>query len=73
MHTADEISGDFSVAVQGYRILGGKKAYPLRSMAWSGNLHEVFRKIVCVGSDLRFYGDRGSPSLWVEEGSLSGE
>lgn len=73
MHTADPISGDFSVGMQGFLIEKGKKKQPIRSMALTGNLHEFFSKIVDVGSDLRFYGQFGAPTVLIEEASVSGE
>lgn len=73
VHTADPISGDFSVGVQGYLIRGGKKSQPVRSVALAGNLHQLFANIDSVGSDLKFYGETGSPSILIREASISGE
>ena len=72
MHTADPISGDFSVGMQGFLVEKGEKR-PVRSMALTGNLHEFFSKIIDVGSDLRFYGSFGAPTISIEEASVSGE
>lgn len=73
MHTANPISGDFSVGAVGFYIKNGKIAYPVREIAIAGNILELFNKIDAVGSDLRFYGKIGSPSLRIQEMSISGK
>lgn len=73
MHTANPISGDFSVGAVGFYIKNGKIAYPVREIAIAGNILELFNKIDAVGSDLRFYGKIGAPSLRIKELSISGK
>ncbi|MBI1910135.1 MAG: TldD/PmbA family protein [Deltaproteobacteria bacterium] len=71
-HTIDPFSGDFSVGATGFWIEKGEKAFPVRGVAIAGNLHEIFKKSVEVGADLRFYESIGSPTLWVEELQVAG-
>jgi len=73
LHTANPISGDFSVGAQGFEIRGGEIARPLKQIAVSGNLKEVMAQVKEVGSDLRFAFKMGSPSLWIEEMNIAGE
>lgn len=73
MHTADEISGDFSVGVQGQLIKRGQKAGAMRSMAMTGNLHELFNRVVKVGGGVSFFGAIGAPAILVDQVSLSGD
>jgi len=63
MHTANPISGDFSVGVEGLWIEGGKIQGPFRGMTMAGNIRDFLRILEEVGSDLRFFGSFGSPSL----------
>lgn len=72
MHTADEVSGDFSVGIQGLRIRG-QKTSPIRQMVFSGNLFEMLSDVVAVGGNLKFYGAYGAPSLLIKKAQLSGE
>jgi PmbA protein len=72
MHTANPISGDFSVGIAGLWIEGGKVAYPVREGAIAGNLISIFSGIDAVGSDLRFVGRLGAPSLLLKPISVSG-
>jgi PmbA protein len=73
IHTADPISGDFSVGIAGFWVEGGKRSFPLKGMALSGNLIDLFKKVKLVGSDLRFLGHVGSPSLLLDQMDVSGE
>jgi hypothetical protein len=50
VHTADPVSGDFSFGITGRRINRGKLDLPVRGMAVSGNLFELFRGVKCVGT-----------------------
>lgn len=72
LHTADPISGDFSVGVTGLWIEKGETAFPVRGIAISGNLIELFKNVDAVGSDLKFYGPFGSPSLRVSKLNVAG-
>lgn len=73
MHTADAISGDFSVGVQGFWVKNGKQDHPVRSVALTGNLHDLFAKVSFVAADLKFGDNIGSPSLLISEASVAGE
>jgi PmbA protein len=73
MHTANPISGDFSVGVSGHWIENGNFVKPVRSMAIAGNWRELLLGITAVGSDLRWVGGIGAPTICIGEMSLSGE
>ena len=73
MHTANSISGDFSVGAAGFWIEKGKKAYPVREIAIAGNILDVMKNVDAVGGDLRFSGRIGSPSLRIKELSIGGK
>jgi len=73
VHTANPISGDFSLGVSGLWIKGGKISFPVRGVVISGNIMDLFRSVKKVGSDLRFYGRIGAPTLMIEEMSVSGK
>jgi PmbA protein len=72
VHTIDSVSGDFSLGATGFMVEAGEKAYPVRGMAISGNLLELFSGVECVGGDLRFIGSTGAPSLLFSEVDASG-
>lgn len=72
IHTSNPISGDFSVGVSGFLIKNGKITTPVNGIAIAGNVMTLFNRVVAVGSDLRFYGHTGSPSVMIEEMDISG-
>jgi len=72
MHTANAISGDFSVGVSGTWLRSGEPDHPVKGMALAGNILTMFRRVGGVGSDLRLFGTIGAPSLLVEGLTLSG-
>jgi PmbA protein len=72
LHTVDPISGDFSLGCSGDWVERGRKVHPVKSIAIAGNLFELFRRVIGVGDDLRFFGGVGAPSLLIEELLFSG-
>jgi PmbA protein len=72
-HTANHISGDFSVGATGFWIEKGRTVYPVREITIAGNILDLMKHVDAVGSDLRFSGRIGSPSLRVKELSISGK
>ncbi len=73
IHTADPISGDFSVGAAGIRFERGEAKEPVRGFAVSGNILTLLRQVTEAGSDFRWFGNVGSPSLAVSEIAVGGE
>ena len=73
IHTADPVSGDFSVGASGIRIEGGKLAGPLHGFAVSGNVLDLLGKVESAGSDFRWFGSVGAPSLLVGRIAVGGD
>lgn len=63
IHTADPVSGDFSVGASGIRFDGGEGREPVRGFAVSGNILALLARVAEAGSDFRWFGNVGSPSL----------
>mgnify|MGYP000698835402 CR=1 FL=1 len=72
MHTANPISGDFSVGATGFWIEQGKMSYPVRGLAIAGNIRELLDAVDAVGRDLRFFGGKGAPTVRVRKLAVSG-
>ncbi|MFZ5998148.1 MAG: TldD/PmbA family protein [Nitrospirota bacterium] len=72
MHTANPISGEFSVGASGLWVEKGEITYPVKEAVISGNILDLFKNISKVGDDLRFYGNIGSSSLLIEGVDISG-
>lgn len=69
---ANPISGDFSVGISGLIVEGGEMASPVREAAVASTVLDILRGIVAVGSDVRFLGSIGSPTLLVGEMTVAG-
>jgi PmbA protein len=72
LHTADPVSGDFSLGASGVLYRNGKKVQAVRGVTVAGNFLEIIRNISAVGKDLTFYGSVGSPSVLVENITIGG-
>jgi PmbA protein len=70
-HTANGITGDFSLGALGYIYKGGTKK-PFKGVMFSGNIFDLLNSVKAVGEDLTFYGTLGSPTLFVEGFKISG-
>ncbi|MEW6182942.1 MAG: TldD/PmbA family protein [Bacillota bacterium] len=72
MHTANPISGDFSVGAVGIWIENGVLTRPVRGVAIAGNVIELLKQVDAVADDLRFFGGRGAATFRVAALSVSG-
>lgn len=72
MHTANPISGDFSVGAAGVWIKDGEFAQPVRGVAIAGNILDLLGEIDAVGDDLRFFGSQGAPTIRFNKITVSG-
>ncbi|AVX20127.1 PmbA protein [Carboxydocella sporoproducens DSM 16521] len=73
MHTANPISGDFSVGAAGFLIEKGQLTKPVRGVALAGNLAELLQKIDAIADDLTFFGGKGSPTVRIQAMPVSGK
>ena len=73
LHTANPITGDFSIGTSGQWIENGRLSHPVKSMALAGNLWEMVEHITGVGADFRLFGSIGAPSVLVDRLTLSGD
>lgn len=73
VHTANPISGDFSLGASGIMIEKGQLTYPVRGLTIAGNLFAFLRDIEGIAEDLRFFGGTGSPTVRIKALSVGGE
>ncbi|NLJ72706.1 MAG: TldD/PmbA family protein [Syntrophomonadaceae bacterium] len=73
MHTANPVSGDFSVGAAGIMIEQGELTYPVRGVTIAGNLIDFLQDIDAIGNDIRFFGGRSSPTIRLKSLSIGGE
>ncbi|NLT95689.1 MAG: TldD/PmbA family protein [Clostridia bacterium] len=72
MHTANPISGDFSLGASGIWIENGELTTPVRGIAIAGNIKDLLANIDGVGNDLTFFVGKGAPTVRIKNISISG-
>jgi PmbA protein len=72
MHTADPVSGDFSVGASGTLWERGKPSRAVRGVTLSGNLLTLLTRVDAVANDLTWQGTFGSPTFRVSGLSVGG-
>ncbi|MED1561777.1 peptidase U62 modulator of DNA gyrase [Alkalihalobacillus alcalophilus ATCC 27647 = CGMCC 1.3604] len=74
---ADPISGDFSLAANGYLVKNGAIARPVDQITVAGNFFDLLNQVETIGDDVSFSimgtGYLGSPSLKITKLSVGGE
>lgn len=64
----NSISGDFSLAAEGYVIENGKKGKAVNQMTVAGNFFELLKDIEEIGKDTKFsLSGTGSPSVLIKK------
>ncbi|HHY91741.1 MAG TPA: TldD/PmbA family protein, partial [Firmicutes bacterium] len=71
-HTANPISGDFSLGATGVLIENGHFSQPVRGVVIAGNAVTLLKQVQAAACDLRFYLGFGSPTLLLEPLTVSG-
>ncbi|MCX5788519.1 MAG: TldD/PmbA family protein [Elusimicrobia bacterium] len=67
LHTADPVSGEFSVGLSGVEIKDGRLGAGVRGAMVSGNLLDLLSRLDAVGDDLVFYAGSASPTFRVAD------
>ncbi|HVY07678.1 MAG TPA: metalloprotease PmbA [Burkholderiales bacterium] len=67
------VTGDYSRGAGGFWVENGEIAYPVEEITVAGNLKDMFRNIVAIGSDVIVRGSRQSGSILVEGMTVAGE
>jgi PmbA protein len=66
------VTGDYSRGATGFWVEGGEIAYPVEEITIAGNLRDMFRGIVAVGSDVYVRGSRSTGSVLIDEMAVAG-
>ena len=75
---ANPVTGDFSIASEGFLIENGVKSHVVKDFTISGNYYELLKKISMIGDDLDFIPPKGgccygAPTVLVKEISVAGK
>ena len=66
------VTGDYSRGAVGFWVEGGEIAYPVEEVTIAGNLREMYRGIVAVGSDVLSRSGRSTGSILVGRMTVAG-
>ncbi|MDX8380037.1 MAG: metalloprotease PmbA [Gallionella sp.] len=68
----NHITGDYSRGAAGFWVENGQIQYPVNEITIAGNLKDMYRNIVAVGSDVLVQGSRQCGSILVEGMTVAG-
>ena len=67
------VTGDYSRGAAGFWVENGEIRYPVEEITIAGNLKDMFKGILAVGSDVIVRGSRQCGSILVDRMTLAGE
>jgi PmbA protein len=67
------VTGDYSRGASGFWVEQGEIAYPVHELTIAGNLREMLRRIVAVGTDVDLKGAIQTGSVLLESMTIAGE
>ena len=67
------VTGDYSRGAAGFWVEDGKIQYPVHEVTIAGNLKDMFRHVVDVGSDIDVRGGIRTGSILLEELTIAGD
>ena len=70
---ANAITGDYSRGASGFWVENGQIQYPVEEITIAGNLKDMFRSIVAIGSDINPNMSTRCGSILIEEMMVAGE
>ena len=72
-HGINLVTGDYSRGAAGYWVDGGEIQFPVEEITIAGNLRDMFKGIVAVGSDVLVRSGRESGSILIDNMTIAGE
>jgi PmbA protein len=67
------VTGDYSRGASGFWIEAGKLAYPVHEITIAGNLRDMYRGVLAMGSDVDIQGAVRCGSLLIDAMTIAGE
>jgi PmbA protein len=67
------VTGDYSRGAAGFWVEGGVIQYPVHEVTIAGNLKDMYRHVVDVGSDVDVRGGTRTGSILLEEMTIAGD
>jgi PmbA protein len=67
------VTGDYSRGAAGFWVENGTLQYPVEEITIAGNLKDMFRNIIAIGSDVERRGNYRTGSVLIERMTVAGE
>ncbi len=71
-HGINNVTGDYSRGAAGFWVENGIIQYPVEEITIAGNLQDMFRHIVAVGTDVLVRGSKQCGSILIERMTVAG-
>jgi PmbA protein len=71
-HGTNMVTGDYSRGAAGFWVENGVIAYPVEEITIAGNLKDMFRGIVAIGTDVEVRGSRQVGSILLDNMTVAG-
>jgi PmbA protein len=68
----NNVTGDYSRGAAGFWVEGGEVRYPVEEITIAGNLKDMFRSIVAVGTDVDLRSSLRTGSILIESMTVAG-
>ena len=66
------VTGDYSRGAAGFWVENGEIQYPVEEITVAGNLKDMFRQLVAVGSDVDLRGNIRTGSILIDGMTIAG-
>ena len=67
------VTGDYSRGASGFWVENGEIVHPVNEVTIAGNLRQMYRDLVAVGSDVDLRGSVRTGSILVAEMTIAGD
>jgi len=72
-HGVNLVTGDYSRGAAGYWVENGEIAYPVEEITIAGNLRDILRGVVAIGSDTLVRGAQRCGSILIDNMTIAGD
>jgi PmbA protein len=72
LHTANQITGDFSVGISGQIIKNGKRYRPFKGAIMADNIFTILNKVFAVSKKVEFLSAVGAPDIAIRDIPIGG-
>jgi PmbA protein len=66
------VTGDYSRGAAGFWVENGTIQHPVEEITIAGNLRDMFKRILAVGSDVDLRGNTRTGSILIEKMTVAG-